>query len=165
MVPAPTSTSLCCCSTHPRSAQKVCRRRMSSWKVSALEFLSVKIFEVDSGGYLLNQFSQASLLSPAFSPCAAGEIAAETFANPRLAPYLPMSSQSCGPMRATFFRQAFAIPLTSLTKPVAYPRHTSIRHSVRERMLDFHSTHAHIQCIRKAPGDSPSTSSSTVQNT
>src|SRR5579872_5736121 len=138
---------------------------MSSWKVSALEFLSVKIFEVDSGGYLLNQFSQASLLSPAFSPCAAGGIAAETFANPRLAPCLLMSPQSCEPRRATFFRQAFAIPLTSLTKPAAYPRHTSIRHSAHEKMLDFHLKFARRRYTRKAPVDSPSTSSSTVQNT
>src|ERR1700760_4529021 len=34
MVPAPTSTSCGCCRMQPCSAQKFCRRRMSSWKVS-----------------------------------------------------------------------------------------------------------------------------------
>jgi len=34
-VPAPTSTSNGCCSTHPRAAQKLCKRNNSSWNVSA----------------------------------------------------------------------------------------------------------------------------------
>src|SRR5271167_848662 len=33
MVPAPTSTSYGCWRMHPRSAQKVCRRKSSCWKV------------------------------------------------------------------------------------------------------------------------------------
>src|SRR5579859_1571082 len=44
MVPAPTSTSYGCCSTHPRSAQKVCRRRISSWNVAGLELAGVTAY-------------------------------------------------------------------------------------------------------------------------
>src|SRR5277367_2763904 len=34
IVPAPTSTSYGCCSTQPRSAQKLCSRKSNCWKVS-----------------------------------------------------------------------------------------------------------------------------------
>src|SRR5581483_11676057 len=37
IVPAPTSTSYGCCNTQPRSAQNLCKRRISSWNVVGLE--------------------------------------------------------------------------------------------------------------------------------